>query len=110
MHRISIIEDIAMGLDYLSAVLDGDINPQDIVLMVSLDGAQLQEDKDSDHWMYIWILINLSPDQCYRKYNILPGGFIPGPNKPKNLDLFLVVGLYHLAAIQQEGLKIYNSA
>jgi len=110
MRRISVIEDIAISLDYLSAVLDGDINPQDIVLMVSLDGAQLQEDKDSDHWIYIWILINLSPNQCYRKYNILPGGFILGPNKPKNLNSFLMIGLHHLAAIQQEGLKIYNSA
>jgi len=39
MCRIFVIEDIAMGLDYLSAVLDGNSNPQDIVLMVSLDGA-----------------------------------------------------------------------
>jgi hypothetical protein len=38
---IPIIDDIAMGYDYLGAVVDGDIKENDIVLMVSLDGAQL---------------------------------------------------------------------
>ncbi|KAI0714307.1 hypothetical protein C8T65DRAFT_543183, partial [Cerioporus squamosus] len=30
--------------------------------------------------------------------------------KPKNLDSFLFPGLYHLAAIQREGLLIWNAA
>ena len=45
---IPIIDDIAMGWDYLSAILKGDITEHDIVVMVSLDGAQLYSNKESD--------------------------------------------------------------
>ncbi|KIK25482.1 hypothetical protein PISMIDRAFT_9518 [Pisolithus microcarpus 441] len=87
--NIPVIDDIVMGWDYLGAVLDGDIKQQDIILMVSLDGAQLYDSKELDCWMYIWIVVNLPPDKHYRKLHIRPGGFIPGPNKPKHLDSFL---------------------
>lgn len=30
--------------------------------MASLDGTQLFEDKDSDCWIYIWMILNLAPD------------------------------------------------
>ncbi|KIK81446.1 hypothetical protein PAXRUDRAFT_62071, partial [Paxillus rubicundulus Ve08.2h10] len=108
--RIGVVEDIVMGWDFLGAKLDGDIKPGDIILLASMDGAQLYEDKESDCWMYIWILVNLSPDKRYRKLNVLPGGFIPGPNKPKNLDSFLAVGLHHLAALQREGLSVWDAS
>ncbi|KIK74369.1 hypothetical protein PAXRUDRAFT_836004, partial [Paxillus rubicundulus Ve08.2h10] len=62
---IGVVEDIAMGWDFLGAKLDGDIKPGDIVLLASMDGAQLYEDKELDCWMYIWILVNLSPDKRY---------------------------------------------
>ena len=105
---IPLVNDIVMGWDFLGAVLDGDIKEHDIVLMVSLDGAQLYESKESDCWMYIWIIGNLSPDIRYRKLNVLPGSFIPGPKKPKNLDSFLFPGMHHLAAIQCEGLSMWD--
>ncbi|KAG2348889.1 hypothetical protein BDR05DRAFT_973113 [Suillus weaverae] len=108
--EIPVFDDIAMGHDTIGAVLDGDIKENDIVLMVSLDGAQLYESKQSDCWMYIWVVVNLSPDKRYRKAHVHPGGFIPGPNKPKNLDSFLVIGLHHLAALQNEGLVIWDSS
>ncbi|KAG2349836.1 hypothetical protein BDR05DRAFT_972776 [Suillus weaverae] len=97
-----------MGLDYLGTVLDRDIKENDIVLMVSLDGAQLYEKKQLDCWMYIWIIINLSLDKHYCKIHVQPGGFIPGPNKPKNIDSFLFIGMHHLAAIQNEGLTVWD--
>ncbi|KIK73020.1 hypothetical protein PAXRUDRAFT_21319 [Paxillus rubicundulus Ve08.2h10] len=75
-----------MGWDFLGAKLDGDIKPGDIVLLASMDGVQLYEDKESD-----W-------------------GFIPGPNKPKNLDSFLAVGLHHLAALQCKGLSVWDAS
>ena len=109
-HTIPIINDIAMGHDYLGAYLAGDIKPNDIVVSISLDGAQLYEKKQSDCWIYIWIILNLSPNKRYRKVNVLPGGFIPGPNKPKNLDSFLFPGLHHLAALQNEGLMIWDAS
>ncbi|KAF9219967.1 hypothetical protein BS17DRAFT_797893 [Gyrodon lividus] len=71
-----------MGWDYLGPVLDSDIKENDIVVM-------LYEHKDSDCWMYLWVIINLAPSKQYQKVHVCPGGFIPGPNKPKNLDSFL---------------------
>jgi len=107
---ISSVDDIAAGWDYLGVVLDGDIKKDDIVLMVSLDGAQLYESKQSDCWIYIWIILNLSPDKRYKKVHVCPGEFIPGPNKPKNIDSFLFVGLHHIAALQREGLHIWDAS
>ncbi|KIO01782.1 hypothetical protein M404DRAFT_149465, partial [Pisolithus tinctorius Marx 270] len=94
---IDTYDDFCKGSDYLGAVQQGHIKPQDIVLMISLDGAQLYESKESDCWIYIW------------KHYVLPGGFIPGPHKPKNIDSFLFPGLHHLAALQNEGLTIRDA-
>jgi hypothetical protein len=86
---IPLVNDIVMGWDFLGTVLDDDIKEHDIVLMVSLDSTQPYESKESDCWMYIGIIGNLSPDIQYCKLDVLPGGFIPGPKKPKNVDSFL---------------------
>ncbi|KIK20255.1 hypothetical protein PISMIDRAFT_106150, partial [Pisolithus microcarpus 441] len=67
---IPVINDISMGWDYLGAILDGDIKSHDIVLMVSLDGAQLYDSKESDCWIYIWIIVNLPLDKWYCKLHI----------------------------------------
>jgi hypothetical protein len=107
--QIPVIEDIVMGLDFLTPVMDGAIKENDIALMVSLDGAQLYEHKDSDCWIYVWIIVNLSPNKRYRKLNVLPGGFFPGPKKPKHLDSLLCVRFHHLAALQNEGLMIWDA-
>ncbi|KAJ3560208.1 hypothetical protein NP233_g10989 [Leucocoprinus birnbaumii] len=52
--------------------------------------------------------MDLPPDLWYKKHHVLPGGFIPGPGKPKNLDSFLFPGLYHISALQQEGLRVFD--
>ncbi|KAF9243886.1 hypothetical protein BU15DRAFT_35975, partial [Melanogaster broomeanus] len=70
--EIHIIDDVAMGWDFLGAVLDGNIKPDDIVVMVSIDGAQLYQSKESDCWIYVWVLLNISPDKCYKKINVIP--------------------------------------
>lgn len=104
------IDDFVMGSDYIHAVLRNDINPKDdIVLMISMDGAQLYESKQSDCWIYIWIIMNYAPGDRYKKKYVLPGGFIPGPNKPKNVDSFLLPGMHHLSALQKEGLRIWDA-
>ncbi|KAG2066235.1 hypothetical protein BDR04DRAFT_1130108 [Suillus decipiens] len=97
-------------LDYLATVLANDIKQNDIVLMVLLDGAQLYESKQSDCWMYVWIILNLSPDKQYWRVHVWPGDFIPGLNKPKNLDSFLFVSMHHLAALQKNGLMIWDAS
>ncbi len=77
--------------------------------MLSIDGAQLYESKKSDAWIYIWVVLDRSPDSRYKKKCVLPGGFIPGPNNPKNTDSFIYPGLHHLAGLQKEGLKVWNA-
>jgi hypothetical protein len=106
---IEAYDDIFHGWEYLNAVNRGDICEDDMVLLFSLDGAQLYESKASDCWIYIWVILDLPPDLRYKKKHVLPGGFIPGPNKPKNIDSFLFPGLHHLAALQKEGLRIWNA-
>ena len=76
-------DDFYSGTDYLAAV-SKKIKNGDTILLFSLDGAQFYKHKESDYWIYIWVL-NLSSDKRYKKKHILPGAFIPGPNKPKIL-------------------------
>lgn len=101
--KIPVIKDITMGHNYLSAYLAGDIKPSDIILSFSIDGAQLYQKEQADCWIYIWIIINLSPDKQYHKVNVLPGSFIPDPNKLHNIESFLFPGFHHLLVIQKEG-------
>ena len=101
-------DDILSGSDYLDAVENGTIKDNDTVLMLSIDGAQLLRNKKSDCWIYIWIILDLAPDERYKIRNILPGGVIPGPGKPKDLDSFLFPGLAHVSALQKEGLHIWD--
>ena len=123
-HRVCVMEPLLAKLQdggsietyddvYCSSILinvarHGDLASDDVVLMLSVDGAQLYQSKQSDCWIYIWVLLDLAPDLCYKKKYILPGGFIPCPNKLKNLDLFMYTGLHHLAALQKDGLHIWN--
>lgn len=118
--NVSILDDIYYGNSYTSRVAtstmspaereEKDILPDDVVLMFSIDGAQLYASKSSDCWFVIWVLFDLPPTARYKKRYVLPGAVIGGPQKPKNIDSFLFPGLYHLAALQREGLMIWNAA
>ncbi|KZT28100.1 hypothetical protein NEOLEDRAFT_958717 [Neolentinus lepideus HHB14362 ss-1] len=101
-NTLANFDDVLCGREYIQSVRDGTITETDMVLMLSTDGAQLYKSKISDFWVYIWIVIDHSPDRRYKKKHVLPGGFIPGPNKPKMLDSFLFTGLHHVAALQKE--------
>ena len=100
--------DIFCGSDYLDAFENGEINDYNTVVMLSMDGAQLYRNKKSDCWIYIWIVLDLAPDQRYKIRNIIPGGIVPGPNNPTHLDSFLFLGLAHLSGIQKEGLHVWD--
>ena len=102
--------DVLHGTDLIQAFEDGHIGSDDIVLMFLIDGAQLYAKKASACWIYIWVLLNLSPALHYKKDNVFIGGFIPGLHNPKNLDSFLFPGLQHLVMLQKEGLKIWDAA
>jgi len=96
--------DILHGTDLIDAFEDGRIKEDDVVLMFSIDGAQLYAKKASACWIYIWVLFNLPPSLRYKKNFVFIGGFIPGPNNPKNVDSFLLPGLQHLVSLQKDGL------
>ena len=104
-----VYDDVLSGDAYLSAVEAGSIGEYDTVLMLSIDGAQLSEHKKSDCWIYIWIILDLAPDERYKIRNIIPGGVIPGPEPPGNIESFLFPGLAHLSALQKEGLHIWDA-
>ncbi|EGN91967.1 hypothetical protein SERLA73DRAFT_12791, partial [Serpula lacrymans var. lacrymans S7.3] len=99
--------DLFTGTDNLQAVADGKIQNKDTVLMLSLDGAQLYKSKLFNCCIYIWVILNHSPDLRYEKKYVLPGAFIPGPKKPKIVDLFLFPGMHHFAVLQKDGLDVW---
>ncbi|KIJ18255.1 hypothetical protein PAXINDRAFT_72096 [Paxillus involutus ATCC 200175] len=82
------------------------IGLDNMLLVLSINGAQLYESKLSDCWIYIWIVIEHSPDEHYKKKHVFPGTIIPGLNKPKYIGSFFYPGLHHILAIQHKGLTI----
>ena len=61
-----VFDDTFCGLDYLDAVENGNIKDHDTVIMLSIDGAQFYRNKKSDCWIYVWIILDLAPDQHYK--------------------------------------------
>lgn len=106
---VSQYEDFISGSAYLNAVKNGLIQDTDMILVLSIDGAQLYAHKASDCWIYIWIIFDHAPELRYKQRQVLPGGFIPGPHKPKIVDSYLFPGLHHLSALQREGLRIWDA-
>jgi len=102
------LTDYTEGEDYRTNVAQH-LKSHDTVLMFSADGAQLYRNKKSDCWIYIWIIYDLAPGDRYKKRYVLPGGFVPGPNPPKNFDSFFFTGIYHLSALQREGLLVWDA-
>lgn len=102
-------DDLYCGQDYLDAVRSGKIQDEDMFLMWSIDGAQLYLHKQSDCWIYIWIIGDIAPDARYKKAWIIFGSAIPGPNKPKTIDSFLYPGFHHVTVLQKEGLGIWDA-
>ena len=108
-----VYNDIFSGSELQDLVEHLKITGDDTIVSLSLDGAQLYQNKKSDTWISIWILNNISPNQRYQKKQILPGTIIPGPNKPKITDSYFYPGIHHLSALQCEnngaGLRIWDS-
>jgi hypothetical protein len=109
--EISELKDYIDGLLYQSLVDENTIKPEDIVVLFSMDGAQLLQLKASDCWIYIWIVLEFSPEERFKKnIGVYPGGFIPGPNNPKNYDSFLFRGLHYMNALMKDGLGIWDAS
>src|SRR5271170_4952840 len=69
--NIPLYDDILCGADYLQKVVDGEITDDDMVLMLSIDGAQLYKNKSSDTWIWIWIVVDHAPGVRYQKKHVL---------------------------------------
>jgi hypothetical protein len=108
--RLKEYSDTTCGRDYLTAVETGRIKNHDVIVQLSLDGAQLYRDKDSDCWIFVYIIHNLAPDLRYKKRFVIPAGFIPGPEKMKDGDSFIYPILHHISALQNEGLRIWDAS
>jgi hypothetical protein len=109
--EISELKDYVDGLLYQGLIDEDTIKPEDVVILFSMDGAQLLKLKASDCWIYIWIVLEFSPEERFKKnIGVYPGGFIPGPNNPKNYDSFLFRGLHYLNALMNDGLGIWDAS
>jgi hypothetical protein len=106
--KLPVYNDTTCGSDLLKAWSSGHFGKSDIALQLSIDSAQLHHDKTSEAWVFIWIIHNLLPDMHYKKVFIIPGGIVPGPNKPVKINSFLFPSLYYVAALQHKGLKIFD--
>ncbi|KAJ3559230.1 hypothetical protein NM688_g463 [Phlebia brevispora] len=60
--KIPVLKDYLFGQEYVEAVRCGEITNNDIVLLISMDGAQLYTHKLSDCWIYIWVILEHSPE------------------------------------------------
>ena len=108
--HIKVYDDTMCGRDYLEAWQAGKIKMGDILLQLSWDGTQLYRDKESDCLLFMFLSHNPPPYLQHTKNFVIPGGTIPGPNKPKITKSFLFLALYHIAALQNEGLKIWDAS
>lgn len=81
-----------------------------MLLVLSMDGAQLYRNKESDTWFGIATLIDFAPEICHAKEMVLPTFMIGGPNPPKHYDSFLFPTFAHLSACQKLGLQIWDAS
>jgi hypothetical protein len=102
-------DDTSCGKELIVAWNTGTFQKSDIALHLSIDGAQLHPDQPSEAWVFIWIIHNLPPQFRYKKHFVIPGAIVPGPKKPEEIDSFLFPLLSHVAALQREGLKVYDA-
>jgi hypothetical protein len=89
------------------------LTEDDMTVVFSIDGAQLYQDKKSDTWIAIWIVMDYDPTTRYKKKHFIPALIIPGPHKPKHLDSYTFRSFHHLSALQNEndgaGLSVWDA-
>jgi hypothetical protein len=106
-------DDTASGQALLDAWNAGDLKRGDVALQFSIDGeqvAQLRADGPSEAWFFVWVFHNLPPNMRYRKAFVIPGAIVLGSNKPRDIDSFMFPSLYHIAALQREGLTVNDAS
>ena len=107
---LEIYDDTASGQALIDAWDEGNLKGSDVALQFSIDSAQLCADRPSEAWFFIWVIHNLPPSMRYTKVFVIPAAIVPGPKKPWDIDSFMFPALYHIAALQREGLTIYDTS
>ena len=106
-----IFDDIFAG-DHIMDLCET-LTEDDVTVVFSIDGAQLYQNKKSDTWIAIWIVMDYNPTTRYKKKRFIPGVMIPGPHKPKHLDSYTFRSFHHLSALQREndgaGLSVWDA-
>jgi hypothetical protein len=102
--------NICCGSEYLDLVKSGKIRNNDMLINMSMDGAQLYRDKESDTWFGISSLLDFSPEILHSKELVMPLFVIGGPNPPKHYDSFLFLMFSYFAACQRKGLRVWDSS
>jgi hypothetical protein len=83
-------------------------DPRDIALGLSTDGYGIFTRGQATAWPLILFNYNLPPEVRFHSDNLLALGVIPGPNKPADIDSFLIPlaeEIFQLAA----GVKAYDA-
>ncbi|KAG7098203.1 hypothetical protein E1B28_000171 [Marasmius oreades] len=106
---VKLFDDIYCGSEYLDLVASGQLKEDDMLIAISMDGAQLYRDKDSDTWFGIATILNFPGEIRHKKEHVLPLFTIGGPNAPKDYDSFLFPTFAHLSACQSSGIRIWNA-
>ena len=71
--RLDKYDDTACGQELVDAWNSGTFGCSDIALQFSIDGAQLRPDRQSEAWVFIWVVHNLPPSMRYKKDFVIPG-------------------------------------
>ena len=59
---IDAYKDVYCSLILLDAAQQGDLTPNNTLLMLLINGTQLYQSKESNCWIYIWVLLDLVPN------------------------------------------------
>ncbi|KAF8698914.1 Transposase family tnp2, partial [Rhizoctonia solani] len=82
-----------------------------IALAIMTDGVQIFDQGSTETntcWPIMAQNLNLPPEEQAQMRNLIPLGVIPGPNKPKDFDSFLVPLVNKFIKLAK-GIKVYNT-
>ncbi|PPQ93926.1 LOW QUALITY PROTEIN: hypothetical protein CVT25_010667 [Psilocybe cyanescens] len=110
----AVYNDIFCGEDIRKLSEELDLTSNDTTVILSINSAQLYQNKKLDTWIGIWIVGNYNPKTHYQSKCILPVMVTPGPSKCKIMDSYLFCSLHYLSVIQKVDngarIKVYNAA
>ncbi|KAF5347383.1 hypothetical protein D9758_011249 [Tetrapyrgos nigripes] len=95
-----VYNDIFSGSEYWELHAKANPSLTDVLVSLSIDGAQLYHNKKSDTWITCYKIENLLPKKRFKDLSSMTAVVIPGPNKPKDIKSFMFRTVYHISALQ----------